>query len=550
MTAPMPIVNMISPVMRRTPLTSHLKNAATDPAPPRPGTHGFPCARYRRFRARSLIEVDATAAELQKHPAGPKGCFRRAFDEFLENLKGVAAGISESVGGMVYFERVSWHLARGLAAAVAVGFVLMAAASQAAAAAPKADSASTSQQALLNAMGRLDGRLAKTIAKSKSGKKIDTYLGRRTNDNFKIADKFMFRPISGVKASDWFRQLACVDVGLAKATLRQQGALRSGGIDAMISSGASCGQVLAGNLTDEAARADLAALNSSLQGASVSATSGTPVAPLIAPLQQQLLEVVDRQMQRPVYGVAGGEWFRQLGCVNRQLALAKLREKRILKRGNTRSMLSGARRCAQSLASQLKNPAAQHNPAAAIVFGSNSLAQEPQPLTGYFNEDAEYWLTSLAPQPPAPNYVPSATVPADGIITEIKLHGYAVRGPYPTAPVSSLPIRFSVARPQPNGELEVVTTTDPPFTLPATDGIRTFSMSQVNFACCRAKKGDVISFNARNGEFAVTAKVPGSAIHTFTTIAGEATMDPGYKWIGRPHDSLELLMQVTEQPDG
>ena len=86
-------------------------------------------------------------------------------------------------------------------------------------------------------MGRLDGRLAKTIAKSKAGKKIDTYLSRRTNDNFKIVDKFMFRPIYGVKASDWFRQLACVDVGLAKATLRQQGALKSGEIDGMISSG-------------------------------------------------------------------------------------------------------------------------------------------------------------------------------------------------------------------------------------------------------------------------------------------------------------------------
>ena len=117
-------------------------------------------------------------------------------------------------------------------------------------------------------------------------------------------------------------------------------------------------------------------------------------------------------------------------------------------------------------------------------------------------------------------------------------------------PVSSLPIRFSVARPQPNGQLEVVTTTDPPFTLPATDGIRTFSMSQVRFACCRVQKGDVVSFNARNGEFAVTAKVPGSAIDTFTTIPGEATMNPGLQMDRRPHDGLELLMQVTEQPDG
>jgi hypothetical protein len=451
---------------------------------------------------------------------------------------------------MVHLERVFWHLARGLVVPVAVGVVLMAGASQAAAAAPKADSASTSQRALLNAIGRLDNRLAKTINKSRAGKKVDTYLGRRTNDNFKIVDKFMFRPIHGVKASDWFRQLACVDVGLARAMLRQQGALKSGQIDGMISSGASCGQVLAGNLTDETARADLTGLNSSLGGASASATAGDTIVPLVAPLQQQLLAVVDKWMQRPVYGVQASKWFRQLGCVNRQLALAKLREKRTLRRGSTRSMLGGARLCAQSLASELKSPAAQDNPASAIVFGSNSLAAKPQPLTGYFNEDAEYWPTALAPQPPAPNYVPSVTAPADGIITEIKLRGHAVRGPYPTIPISSLPIRFSVARPQPNGQLEVVTTTDPPFTLPTTDGIRTFSMSQVGFACCRVQKGDVVSFNARNGEFAVAARVPDSVIHTFTTVAGQATMNPGYRWTGLPHEDLELLMQVTEQPDG
>jgi hypothetical protein len=213
-------------------------------------------------------------------------------------------------------------------------------------------------------------------------------------------------------------------------------------------------------------------------------------------------------------------------------------------------MLRIAKRCAQILASKLKSPAAQDNPASAIIFGSNSLSKTPGRFTGYFNEDAEYWQTALAPQPPAQNYVPSVTVPAKGIITEIKVRGYAARGDIPTAPISSLPIRFSVARPQPDGKLVVITTTDPPFTMPSTDGIRTFPMSQVAFTCCRVEKGDIISFDARNGEFAITAQVPGSAIATFTTKAGEATMDPGYTWIGEPHDHLELLMQVTMQPDG
>jgi hypothetical protein len=184
-----------------------------------------------------------------------------------------------------------------------------------------------------------------------------------------------------------------------------------------------------------------------------------------------------------------------------------------------------------------------------ITWGSN-LAASAGALLGSFAADVQYWfgriaaaLTGHAAQ--AGEVTPSATAPVAGTVTSITLKGYAIEGDEP-GPGGSEPIRFSVDRPKPGGQLEVLTTTTPPFALPGTPGTYTFDMSQVSFPCCKVEPGDVVSLDARGGEFAVFGSVPGSETDSFSM--GGTLQDPGSLWTGTPHENVELLMQVTEQP--
>ncbi|HEX4564387.1 MAG TPA: hypothetical protein VH115_08020, partial [Solirubrobacteraceae bacterium] len=162
--------------------------------------------------------------------------------------------------------------------------------------------------------------------------------------------------------------------------------------------------------------------------------------------------------------------------------------------------------------------------------------------------DVEYWFghgSGFAAQAAA--YEPSTVVPANGMVTAIAVKGYAISGDRP-GPGGSEPIRFTVAEPQPGGQLKVVTTTNPPFTLPgAPGGVTTFPMSQVSFKCCRVKAGDIVSLDARGGEFAVFGRAPGAVTETFTS--GGLSQNEGVLWTGTPHQGVELLMRVTEQPE-
>ena len=191
-------------------------------------------------------------------------------------------------------------------------------------------------------------------------------------------------------------------------------------------------------------------------------------------------------------------------------------------------------------------------PKTPITFASD-LSGQAQSLLGRFSADVEYWLRHLfggasgatAHGAQASNYVRSATVPVDGTVTGFTLKGYAISGDMP-GPGGSEPIRFSVARPQPNGQLQVITTTNPPYTLPGTPGTYTFSTSTLSFKCCKVKAGDVISLDARGGEFAVFASVPGSETDSFSMTG--LTQNPGYMWTPTPHPNVELLLQVAETP--
>jgi hypothetical protein len=180
-----------------------------------------------------------------------------------------------------------------------------------------------------------------------------------------------------------------------------------------------------------------------------------------------------------------------------------------------------------------------------ITVGS-TLAGAPAPLLGNFGGDTEFWdafLASAAGVAPAAR-VPLAPVP--GWLVGIAVRGFAVSGDMP-GPGGSQPFRVGVEQVLPSGQLEVISTSDPPFRLPGVSGLYYFKVGppDTGFAM-RLRKGNVLSFDTRGGTYAVFAGVPGSTTdHAFGT--GQE-QNAGVKWSGTPHPGVELLMAATEQP--
>jgi len=413
---------------------------------------------------------------------------------------------------------------------------------------------SRSPQALVNALDRLDRRIKETSVRISAGQKLSTYLDRRQRETGRIVDRYMRVTFSGVEGSAWFRSLDCAGDQLGRARLRERGALRRGRSAAMLASARGCVQRLRGALSGAGGASvsldsELAAFEQALAGAITTAGAGGDIAPLLPAIEQRGPAIADSHMRAPISGVQGSRWFRKLNCVSRALAKADLRDDGKLMRGSIRGMLREARGCARTLGSALNR--ARHRRAqpneSTLRFGSNNLTATPRSLVGRFNEDIEYWPASLAPQPAEPGYIARARAPRDGIVTEIKLRGYALSGDNPAG--SAQPIRFSVARPLSRGQARVITTTDPPFMLPGTDGIRSFSMSAVRWLCCSVKKGDLVSLDARFGEHAVFASLPGAATRFMTHHRpGTPSQNPGFVWTPEQVQGAELLMQVTMQP--
>jgi hypothetical protein len=84
-------------------------------------------------------------------------------------------------------------------------------------------------------------------------------------------------------------------------------------------------------------------------------------------------------------------------------------------------------------------------------------------------------------------------VPADGTVAELRLK----TGDSPI----DLPLRFSVVRPRGDGSVEVITTTNPVFPLPAHSAkVHIYKTSDVSFPCCKVRKGDIVTVdNAAGG---------------------------------------------------
>jgi hypothetical protein len=188
---------------------------------------------------------------------------------------------------------------------------------------------------------------------------------------------------------------------------------------------------------------------------------------------------------------------------------------------------SGALSCVKRLARIAQDTAPAKPP---VTFGSD-LSGTPQALpTTFDHEDTEFWDAAL-------------TVPADGMITTFRLK----TGDSPI----DLPLRFSVVRPNADGTVTVVTTTNPVYPLAAHDAaIHTYPTASLSFACCKVRKGDIVTVD-NSGTTTPDAYVwfaPQPGTTTFSHTSGGLSQNAGVVWTPVSHDGFETLVQVMMQP--
>jgi hypothetical protein len=219
--------------------------------------------------------------------------------------------------------------------------------------------------------------------------------------------------------------------------------------------------------------------------------------------------------QQVVGGVSFGEAFSDLECVDVKVEAGRI---------------SGASACARRLARLIRQDGGGGPPKPPIVWGS-ALAGDPVAIAGTYLDDSEFWTQGV-------------TVPVAGTITQFRLKI--------GADPETLPLRFSVVRPQPDGQVKVITTTNPPYMLPGNaPGTYTFATSALSFKCCAVQPGDVVTVDNKGTPtpdpyvwFAASASST-----TFSHTWGAAdSQNAGMLWAGTPHAGFETLLQVVEQP--
>ena len=85
--------------------------------------------------------------------------------------------------------------------------------------------AATTPAALFGAFVKLDRKLTRAIDRAEKGESVSNLVDQIERGKLAIVDDQMQGPIDGVKGSEWFRDLDCVDAQLLVAKLVDQGHL-------------------------------------------------------------------------------------------------------------------------------------------------------------------------------------------------------------------------------------------------------------------------------------------------------------------------------------
>jgi hypothetical protein len=117
------------------------------------------------------------------------------------------------------------RLGAAFAAAVTAGGLVAAVVASQPLAAQSLAHAATTPSALFGAFVKLDRKLTRAIDEAKNGASVELLIHKIRDGKLAIVDGAMTAPIDGVKGSEWFRALDCVDLALNDATHEEHGHL-------------------------------------------------------------------------------------------------------------------------------------------------------------------------------------------------------------------------------------------------------------------------------------------------------------------------------------
>src|SRR3954451_9416728 len=329
---------------------------------------------------------------------------------------------------------------------------LLAAVALAIAAVPVADAESADTGHVLRLLAQLDTRLA-GLSTLPAAERAVVHSEKAALIDDAFADK-----IDGVTYAAVLNGLDCVDTDLQIA----RGATRRSHAKASVASALGCGGKLAAALkaggAPSALQGDMDVLRAKVRAVATRVRQGRVFGSKARAVRDFAAAIVDKHFDHKLYGVDFTEHFRDLECIDVKVESGSI---------------GGASSCDRRL-QRLIRANAPAKPA--ITFGSD-LTGDPVAFEGVWREDSEFWTKGL-------------TVPAAGTITEFHLR-------VGSDPVS-LPVRFSVVRPQPDGRVKVITTTNPPFLVPGgSPGVYTVKTSTFSFRCCAVQEGDIVTVDNR-----------------------------------------------------
>jgi hypothetical protein len=359
--------------------------------------------------------------------------------------------------------------------------------------------------ALGAALARLDVKLVgkKTLS---AAQRRDVHAAKAT-----LIATYYDESAGDVSYADVLTGLDCVSTDIQKARAASRAKGRS-----LAAAAKRCLARLSAQLSSSGSPArDVAKLGRDLAVIATAIGKGKAFGTKSTALRKASLALVKRHFGDAQDGVDFPEAYADLECVDVKIEAGRI---------------SGASACIHRLARLVDTSAPPTPPA---TFGSD-LTGDPVVIAGTYPEDTEFWTDGV-------------TVPADGVITEFRLKTGA-------DPID-LPVRFSIVSPQPDGQVKVLTTTDPPYPLPANSpGVHSFKTSALGFTCCNVTKGDIVTVdNSGAGQTADPyvwfARKAGFTTFSHTCSPCGRSQDPGMVWTGMPHEGFELLLQIVEQPD-
>lgn len=316
--------------------------------------------------------------------------------------------------------------------------------------------------------------------------------------------------VGGLPAARVIGDLDCV----SRAVQQARGAKSKGAAKKRVAAAKACRADLAKVAKGSPLAGDARGIGTRLGAISARVSAGRVFGAMATALREyQSSAVAKRFGGETLHGVPFAQVYDDLECVDVKVEAGRA---------------SGAASCAKRLLRRAKALAPAKEP---ITFGSDLSGTAVALPTTFEPEDTEFWTSAL-------------TVPAAGMITTFRLK----TGDSPV----DLPLRFSVVRPNGDGTVTVITTTNPVYPLKAHDaGVHTYSTSSLSFKCCEVQKGDIVTVDnsgtTTRDAYVWFAAAPG--VTTFSHTSNGLSQNAGVVWRPIEHPGYETLVQVVLQPD-